>query len=77
MTRDLATRIEAVYRRHTGAATGHGAQAWFARRAYSHPTTVFRWIRAGHLPGPALGLLEALEQAGEEAHPDLPRRERR
>lgn len=60
---DLAGRIEAAYQNQTGAASPRGARAWFARLTHSLPGTVSRWLAAGELPGPALGVLELMEGA--------------
>jgi hypothetical protein len=59
---DLATRIERVYRLLEPRPKARGSKAWFARAAHSHPTTVSRWLAAGELDGPALGLLEEMER---------------
>jgi hypothetical protein len=66
MNRDIAARIERAYRLLEQKKHAHGARAWFARRAYSHPTTVSRWIAAGELDGAARGLLETLEELADE-----------
>lgn len=72
---DLAARIERAYMQQTGADSPRGARAWFARKSHSLPGTVTRWLAAGELPGPALGLLEQLEATGEApAAPDDPAR---
>jgi hypothetical protein len=59
----LSDRIAGVYQRHTGAASPHGSQTWFAGQCGVQVRAVQRWIAGDRQPGgPVLALLERLEK---------------
>lgn len=62
--RELRERIEAQYKRHTGNASVHGAQTWYAGHVDRSRRQVNRWMEepdAEVLDGPHLRILRILE----------------